>query len=607
MHTRLLNTGIDTESRQDEDEGAFLSRYSFFPFLLGVTPHDQYQIDGDNASCEESALYQKNIDREIGQFKKELQSIQAETLFIFGVGLGHYYFAAKEWLDQHEDRELVFLEHDLGVIAAALEYGKLDEIFADNRVHLCFCLEQKNVKAFVEEVASMFPSESIGVSALASYKKRYLSHFQSLKQKLVHRSVIAFSHKQESLYYQYLVKNMLPNFLQLDQAFTPHKMKGAFQGVPAVISGAGPSLKEALPLLSQIKEQALLFAGGSSIIALEAGGASPHMGFAIDPNPEEYVRLRETRHMDLPLIFGSRLQPDVFSLLGGPIGYVKTATGGPFEFWMEEQLGIEGDFLLDETNSEALSVTIIALKTALLLGCDPIIFIGLDLAFQKQERYCKGVLPSMELALEKDRLFLRTSEMSITKKGRKSQRVETAHKWVMEGKCIEGIIAQNHDRTFLDATGYGLAIRGAKEISLEEFEKRLQGKKYPLETWLSAEMLQARLPYSKEEIKKHLSKLKTSLEKCREILGEMMEFLKRECSSFEETKILILEMDLEKEVAYTLFIEHLYSYLFAHVEKKGRQYQTEGNVEQEKKKAVWMKVQNVISEYLKTFESYGVE
>ncbi len=512
----------------------FLERYPYFPFLLSVTPYEPLQEDSSDADQVE--LYE------------EIQKTKAEVLYIFG--LGFYYSILLPWLNGEKGRQVVFIEHDLAVIAKGLETAQLDDLFRDERVHLCFSLEKKGL---AKEIAERFPSESVAVLGLSSYKKRYKTYFNDLKSSLIRGSILTFAHRQESLHYHRLFRNMLSNFLLLEEAFTPHKMKGCFEKIPAIIVGAGPSLAEAIPTLKNLKDRALLFAGGSSIIALENRGIEPHLAFAIDPNREEYTRLKQHRFMSLPLIFGSRLMPRVFSAFAGPRGYVRTSTGGPFEAWMEGELGLEGKSLLDARDSEALSVTIISVKTALLLGCDPIIFVGMDLAFRKQERYCKGILPSMTLELEKHRLIQRTAEMPIVKKGRKGLYVETAYKWVMESRCLSGIAKAHPDTTFIDATEQGLSIPGVDYTPLDKVSFK---NTYPLESMVHAEIGRAGLSLTREGIRKPLLKLKKSLETSAALIDEMIK-------DPTHPKNIALEIDLKDELAYGLLLGHLEEHLFA--------------------------------------------
>jgi hypothetical protein len=74
-------------------------------------------------------------------------------------------------------------------------------------------------------------------------------------------------------------------------------LEGVFQGIPAVIIGAGPS-----PQVPDLRESAIVFAGGS---ALETIPFAPHFACCIDPH-----KILELRHPNTPLCFQARMKPE---------------------------------------------------------------------------------------------------------------------------------------------------------------------------------------------------------------------------------------------------------------------------------------------------------
>lgn len=60
------------------------------------------------------------------------------VLYIYGVGLGYYYEAAKEWLHADHKRNLVFIEDDPAVIHRFFETEKATAFLFDKQVALYF-------------------------------------------------------------------------------------------------------------------------------------------------------------------------------------------------------------------------------------------------------------------------------------------------------------------------------------------------------------------------------------------------------------------------------------------------------------------------------------
>src|SRR6185503_9490810 len=111
----------------------------------------------------------------------------------------------------------------------------------------------------------------IYIGALAAYQEKKPRSFEELS------FIIQFFRGiQESSTAEYLsagkvfFKNFYHNILELDNAENGSALSGKFQGVPAIICGAGPSLGKNIELLKTLKDKALIFAGGTAMNALNA-------------------------------------------------------------------------------------------------------------------------------------------------------------------------------------------------------------------------------------------------------------------------------------------------------------------------------------------------
>ena len=78
---------------------------------------------------------------------------------------------------EDKERDLVFLEEDLGAIESFLEVEGAKEIIMHPQVHIRFNLDPKRQSAFAKECAESFPYEKIGVFALPSYRRKNPSKF----------------------------------------------------------------------------------------------------------------------------------------------------------------------------------------------------------------------------------------------------------------------------------------------------------------------------------------------------------------------------------------------------------------------------------------------
>ena len=158
-------------------------------------------------------------------------------------------------------------------------------------------------------------------------------------------------------------------------------LEGKYQGVPAFIVGAGPSLNKNGPALREATKKGIVIAVNTSGKALVRHGVTPHVLACIEsidlshdlaglPFIDEVVR--------------------AFSLSGSPAHF---ATGkGPLLPIVENLPTFEPlvSLLGQRGLAVGASVTTAALSLAHRLGCSPIVLVGQDLAFTGNQVYAQG-------------------------------------------------------------------------------------------------------------------------------------------------------------------------------------------------------------------------
>ncbi len=128
------------------------------------------------------------------------------------------------------------------------------------------------------------------------------------------------------------------------------------------------SLEKAAPYL---KNNALLFAGGTALSSLGKYGLTPHFGGLIDPHPPT-GRFFQHKSFEIPLFFQSRVSPDLLKQMRGPL------------LWIP---GSQNDLLTEETFDGGWNVSTFLTAIAQKLGCNPIILVGVDLAQRGEKSY----------------------------------------------------------------------------------------------------------------------------------------------------------------------------------------------------------------------------
>jgi len=499
-------------------------------------------------------LHEENIEEEVSRVIAPLALDKLQVIYIYGIGLGHYYHPLKKWLAEDKERDLIFIEEDLNVLRAFLKMDDASLILAHPQIHIRFNMNTKNRGQFLEECARDFPVEKCELIALASYKKQFRSRFYRMRLKLHRRVTINHAVFIENLHYNLFFKNLLPNFKRYAGAFFGNHLKNQFQGVPAIICGAGPSLSKDIEKLRSIDNNALIIAGGSAITALSNHGVLPHFGVAIDPNVEEYHRLRASSAFEIPLLYVNRVHPNIFSTCNGPRGYLHTMTGGMAELWMEEKLGIEGELLKEGFGIEAMSVTTTCIQLACTLGCNPIILSGVDLAFTGKQSYVSGVIKEAALHLKEQKEEVSVSEKLLKRQDIHGQSIHTLVKWVMESSAIASFAKKNPQCTFINATAGGLGVKGVPNMRLDSIPLT---RSFDLRGKIHSAIETHKLPTTKQEIETNLAALKASLQEAQSYIEVALSELKKvqgQNRDPETGRLIFAQMELEALDAYTCFL-----------------------------------------------------
>ncbi len=566
-------------------------------FFLTYTPHDPFTLfkneNGEwNARRERKGKIEvlhseASVEHECKSWLASLDLEKIEILYVYGIGVGKIYDHLKPWLKNESQRRLIFLEDDLGVLSAFSKTEICAEILEDPQVVVRYV---QNWDSELESLAQTFPYAEIEVTALPFYAKRHKQRLSRIRLTLLRNTSSYHALFSEALFSHKLLGNLSVNLRKLPSSFYANEMKGRYAGIPAIICGAGPSLKPALKALKGLENRALILAGGSTIAALSNNGVLPHLSMALDPNPEELQRLEAASAFEIPLLFASRLNSDVFSTCNGPLGYLKSDTGGVFETWMEERLSIAGETVGPDLGREAFSVTTLAAAFAYLLGCNPIIFVGVDLAYTGMKRYADGIMTQNALDLSALKNDKRATDRLVRRKDRQGNTIYTLVKWVMESECLSAYAKAHPDRTFLNATEGGI---GFSEIPYAPLEKIIE--RYCTCTWdlrakihVDTQVLQMRT-LSEARIDSLYEQLRLSLRRslnlCEEIIDEL---------SHPTAKKIVLELDFQEETAYKPLLEMPLLALDRLLDR----YIHQTDVEREKIK--WLRMKEIIESQMKT-------
>lgn len=399
-----------------------------------------------------------------------------DLLYIYGAQEGLPFLAAKNWLAQDSKRQLILLEDDLCAIRSVFETEAGDKIVASPQAEIHFFESLEESERIFNRIFWKFPHLEIQVACSPCYQVEKQERFAELSHKLFYDAAMKKTNLKEYLSGGTLFfKNFYQNLLQLPKASTGQALFGKFQNVPAIICGAGPSLGKQLSLLGSLTKKALLFGGSSSLTALDAAGIRPHFGAGIDPNEGQLCRLKGISELTYPFLYRNRFCPDALKLVKGPRIYISGSGGYDVAGWFEEKLQIP-----TESIEEGQNVINFCLELAHLFGCNPIIFVGMDLAYTEDQYYAPGIFEENKFSLSSykssspDNLPLQRNDIF-------GKPVWTHWKWVAESKWIADFAKENTHVKVINATEGGLGFAGVDNQTLKEVAKEHLRETYNFE------------------------------------------------------------------------------------------------------------------------------
>lgn len=246
----------------------------------------------------------------------------------------------------------------------------------------------------------------------------------------------------------------------LFNSFDFRSLKEQYNKVPAIIVSAGPSLDKNFKLLREVKGNALIIAAETIQEKLLRNGIVPDIVSVLERGMNVYESYFANKELNPEVVlFGQTVIEDlIFSTYPGK-SVVCIKQGPIFETWLAGRLGGMNSF------NPGQSVANMNFSIARILGCDPIIFIGQDLAFSDDRRtHAQGTVTEKQTAEE----FLKKFDHEIIKvKGNYADFVETGEIYYQFLRWFELEIPKTEAQV-INATEGGAYIKGTVLMTLRE-------------------------------------------------------------------------------------------------------------------------------------------
>lgn len=456
-----------------------------------------------------------------------------DVLLIFGVGDGEIYRSYSSWLKKGDSRFLVFIERqeDLFLRAKELPLSK------DPKVRI-FYFKSGDDEIF-QHIAWEFVFLRFGYGVQDALLRESAQEF-FIKMEHYHQGVDLLASDCEDMGLKVL-SNAMKNLSVLPRSRLGSSLEGKCAGMTAIICGAGPSLEGAIPLLNELKEKAILIAGGSAICALNAQGINPHICAGVDPAPP-LARFLEQGSFEAPFFYQGRYCNELLQRVHGQLFWMSDGGSYPLEAWLSSECGI-----FSERFDSGWTVSNFCTSLAAHLGCTRVIFVGMDLSCGPGSIYASKIsgLENRDalIELEKGKIYSKRD-------------------WLMSAEWTGAFAKKNPGIEWINATSGGIDLPGIERRDLAGVATSLPDLSRDLDAHVHSMVYQAQCSdVTLEKISDVRKNVKESFERSLSLCGALLKLWEKSFpnSPLEMGQYAMLDHELEQEICNSHFLTPLWS------------------------------------------------
>lgn len=422
---------------------------------------DGYKITSfvkDSRTFLVGSLYSEK--REIARFLDSVGNVEKnDTYIVFGMGgLNH----VRELINNKFDSSKIL------IIECYQECVELVNRSTDQEMRVILnhpdvfvASEMEAVKLFLRNHITPSNINKLKVLSYSGYTRFFKDEIQPYYKLVVEYGIeVKANNFTLSMFEDDWYRNSVRSLRYLNETRTLSPYRGICVGKPAIIVSAGPSLEKNIALLTQNRD-AVVISGGRTLKSLLNIGVDPDFLTIIDASSLSYELVE--RHIALT-------KARLVYYFGVPPEMLAAHKGEKITFHQDNVMCkfLQEDMIhLMAGGSVAHAMTMLAIE----LGCDPIVFIGQDLAYtndMEHSQVASSPWRGDEVSLTPEEI--RRSMLTQDIYGRK---VKTCTELDLYRRQLERIIESNKDKTFLNCTEGGVNIEGSETVPLESFYSQL--------------------------------------------------------------------------------------------------------------------------------------
>ena len=327
---------------------------------------------------------------------------QKGTTVFYGFGLGYHLV---EWSKIYKDKKLIVVEPEIEHFLAALALIDFTEVFSVENLIFAVNCQCDQVILLLENGQKINIGNSgildcffFDIPVFSNHAKEYFEQLKTLVKRNVQKNKINTATLQK--FGKRWCKNSLKNIFQ----YAKCKGIGIFRdkapdNLPFLIVGAGPSVKEILPYLAEIKKKCIIVCVETVLWAFVKANVEPDFVILTDPQFWAYKHIANLQTKESFLITDISVYPHVFDF--DCKGVFLCNSQFPIGNYFERKLDI-----VDELGDLGTggSVASSAWNFARFCGAKEIFTAGLDFSYPEKQTHVKGSSAEQSFHVVSDRI-----------------------------------------------------------------------------------------------------------------------------------------------------------------------------------------------------------
>lgn len=448
-------------------------------------------------------------DKEAREWADAIEINDESILIIYGIGLGYHVNYLLSRLSSNN--RLILVEPSNEIFQFALNNGYYDMF--KNSENIYFIVGQESEEKLNIILQSCIPwdnFEDVIYKEFKQYPIVFREYYEKFNKCLLETINSMRISRNTALYFaEQWQSNFMENLEFVFKSIPVKSFFDVFKGIPAIIVSAGPSLDKNIERLKEVKGKCVIICVGTALKALLKKNIEPDFVVSIDGG------LNNFKHFDgckikSPLVYDLTLHPKIVKEYEGPLIIAEIAS--TYTKLLSDRLSLDFGKL-----SAGPSVANLSLDFAYMLGCNPIVFIGQDLAYSDNRTHASGT------TYEKDRIKENFDEREyIYVEGNYEEKVLTDRVLFSFKTWFENYIYGHSDRTYINATEGGAFIKGTKIMKLKEAIELFMGKEISISDVINSALKNGKIKLDKRQIDGFIKEFENAIKKLEKIKNDCM-------------------------------------------------------------------------------------